>query len=68
MLNTQETSSRLPGMQPVSRQSNPVQTVLVRGTPEAVLRLGDVRSDWLFGQLSPEGRVKLLREQDLLAA
>lgn len=31
-------------------------------------RLRDVASDWLFEQLSPDGKLKLLREHELLAA
>jgi hypothetical protein len=60
---------RLPGMQPVSRHGNQgARTVRVRGTPEAVLRLGDVAEDWLFQHCGPDGRAKLLKEHDLVAA
>jgi hypothetical protein len=60
--------------QPIMRPALPQgatggQHVRVRGTPAAVLRLGDiVDGDWLFSNLSPVGREKLLREHDLVAA
>lgn len=36
--------------------------------PRALERLDEVCSDWLFRECGPEGRARLLREHDLIAA
>ena len=70
MIAEDATIARRPsGMQPRHNQGSAGQiTVRVRGTPEAVLRLGEVSNDWLFKHCGPVGREKLLREHDLVAA